>query len=426
MNVILIYFLLIIFLSNIYNNNSEFNDRILNFDLNNKNISIVRGDIYFYFYYNDQLQSREKINVDEMILSTYMEDSIFNYSTAGIVDESFGPSINYHYIKYKEIEKKNQKNISLFDEDIFFKIVNITNNTLNPNISSIFSLNNIDDKLILFNNIDHRLIIVNDTNFTDNNDIREEEKNVFKSENLCHNNSLIIDNNKKFVCKLDFILLGHEDLPKDDVYLAKSIDDSYSIAYIDNMLSYSIFPYAYLDYFYTSFFSELNDGCTKKAYERDLEGKENSTFYYITCPKKKIDIYTKRRKLSIIMNKFSYRLKNLFVDSFDFLNNDEINVDNYYFNILFEQERTNFVLGHNFLSNIMLLNNKNKTYIYSNDRIDYTEDLTDNSSADFEKWLYILTACSFTLVLLIFTIIGYFHSRKTKSELNQMLKANIK
>ena len=289
MNVFLIYFLLIILISQIFDNNAEFKDRILTFDLNYKNISIVKGNIQFYHHKDPSSLPRE-IDVVEMLLSTYMEDSIFNYSMAHIHDEGFGPDINYHYIKYKEMENKEQNNISLFDEDVYFKFVNITNNTLNPNISSILSLNNIDDKLILLNNIDKRLIIVNDTNFTNNNDITEEEKNVLKNENLCHNNSLIINNNKKFICKLDFILLGHEDLPKDDVYLAKSIEDSYSIAYFDNMLSYSIFPYAYLDYFYTSFFSELNDGCTKKTYQRDLEGKENTTFYYITCPKKKIDI----------------------------------------------------------------------------------------------------------------------------------------
>ena len=423
MNVILIYFLLIIFLSNIYNSISQTNDKIISFELNNNNISIIKGNFEFY------INGKEKINISEILLSSYMNDSIFNSSLFNIKDEILiGDDINYMYVKYQEIMSQKIMNISttILEENINFKYVNVTYNKLGSNNFSILSLNNIDDKLILLNNIDKRLIIVNDTNFTNNNDITEEEKNVLKNENLCHNNSLIINNNKKFICKLDFILLGHEDLPKDDVYLAKSIEDSYSIAYIDNMLSYSIFPYAYLDYFFTSFFSELNDGCTKKTYQRDLEGKENTTFYYITCPKKKIDIYTKRRKLSIIMNKFSYRLENLFVDSFDFLNNDEINVDNYYFNILFEQDRTNFVLGLNFLSKIMLLIHNNRTYIYSKDRINYTEDLTDDSSANFEKWLYILTACSFTLVLIIFTIIGCFHSRKTKSELNQMLKANIK
>ena len=422
MNVILIYFLLIIFLSNIYNSISQTNDKIISFELNNNNISIIKGNFEFY------INGKEKINISEILLSSYMNDSIFNSSLFNIKDEiSIGDDINYMYVKYQEIITQKIMNISttILEENINFKFVNVTYNKLGSNNFSILSLNNIDDKLILYNYIDKRLIIENYTNFLSNNEIKEEEKKVLQDENLCHNKTLILDENKKFVCKLDFILLGHEDLPKDDVYLAKQIDDKYSVAYFDNMLSYSIFPYEYLEYFFTSFFSELNDGCTKQIYETDVEGKEKAN-YYITCPKKKIDIYTKRRKLSLIMNKFSYPIENLFVDSFDFLNIDEINTDNYYFNILFEQDRTNFVLGFGFLSKMMFLNYNHSTYIYSKDRINYTEDLTDNSSENFEKWLYILTACSFTLVLLIFTIVGCFHSRKIKSELNQMLSANIK
>ena len=422
MNVILIYFLLIIFLSNIYNSISQTNDKIISFELNN-NISIIKGNFEFY------INGKEKINISEILLSSYMNDSIFNSSFINVKDEILiGDDINYMYVKYQEIITQKIMNIStsILEENINFKFVNVTYNKLGSNNFSILSLNNIDDKLILYNYIDKRLIIENYTNFLSNNEIKEEEKKVLQNENLCHNKTLILDENKKFVCKLDFILLGHEDLPKDDVYLAKQIDDKYSVAYFDNMLSYSIFPYEYLEYFFTSFFSELNDGCTKQIYETDVEGKEKVNYYYITCPKKKIDIYTKRRKLSLIMNKFSYPIENLFVDSFDFLNIDEINTDNYYFNILFEQDRTNFVLGFGFLSKMMFLNYNHSTYIYSKDRINYTEDLTDNSSENFEKWLYILTACSFTLVLLIFTIVGCFHSRKIKSELNQMLSANIK
>ena len=423
MNVILIYFLLIIFLSNIYNSISQTNDKIISFELNNNNISIIKGNFEFY------INGKEKINISEILLSSYMNDSIFNSSFINVKDEILiGDDINYMYVKYQEIITQKIMNISttILEENINFKFVNVTYNKLGSNNFSILSLNNIDDKLILYNYIDKRLIIENYTNFLSNNEIKEEEKKVLQDENLCHNKTLILDENKKFVCKLDFILLGHEDLPKDDVYLAKQIDDKYSVAYFDNMLSYSIFPYEYLEYFFTSFFSELNDGCTKQIYETDVEGKEKVNYYYITCPKKKIDIYTKRRKLSLIMNKFSYPIENLFVDSFDFLNIDEINTDNYYFNILFEQDRTNFILGFGFLSKMMFLNYNHSTYIYSKDRINYTEDLTDNSSENFEKWLYILTACSFTLVLLIFTIVGCFHSRKIKSELNQMLSANIK
>ena len=52
MNVILIYFLLIIFLSNIYNSISQTNDKIISFELNNNNISIIKG--YFEFYINEK------------------------------------------------------------------------------------------------------------------------------------------------------------------------------------------------------------------------------------------------------------------------------------------------------------------------------------------------------------------------------------
>ena len=336
---------------------------------------------------------------------------------------------SYVYIRYKEVLNNPEIYTTFLDENFSFILVNISDNLLNQKNYSILSLNNITDKLILYNYIDKRIIIdnyTNNTNLFDNNDLTEEEKNVINEKNLCYSKSSTNDNNKRFVCKLDYILLGHEDLPKDDVYLAKPIEDKYSIAYFDNMLSYSIFPFEYLDYFFTSFFSELNDGCMKDNYETVGNGKEKIKYHYIICPKKMIDIYTKRRKLSIIINKFSYRVENLFVDSFNFLNIDEIDTDNYYFNILFESDRTNFILGYGFLSNLIFCDYEHSTYIYSKNRIDYTEYLTDDNSEDFEKWLYILTTCSFTFVLLIFTIIGCFHSRKIKLELQEMLKSDIK
>ena len=62
------------------------------------------------------------------------------------------------------------------------------------------------------------------------------------------------------------------------------------------------------------------------------------------------------------------------------------------------------------------------TYIFSYERNNYTEDLTDINSDQFEKWLYILTTFSFTFLLLIFTTLGCIHSRKVKKELTEMLK----
>ena len=415
MNVNLIFFLLIIFLVKTNNNDSISTEKIIKFELSN-NITKIKEKISFDYDNNT-------INITEFIISTYMNDSLLNISLFNISEEIKGVDINYFNIKYKERIEDEPLFAEILNENISFKLVNISYNLLTQSNYSILAMNNFNDKLIFFDYV-HKNIIIND-NFSNINSLPEEAKDILSKENLCYNKSIAEEENRKFICKLDYILFGHEDLPKDDVYLAKQIDVGLSIAYLDNMISYSIFPYEYLDYFFTSFFSELNDGCTQNSYKTDVEGKPDVLFYYITCPKKKIDIYTKRRKLSIIINKFSYRIENLFVDSFDFLNTDP-DADSYYFNILFQKDRSSFALGFGFLSKMMFLNYNHSTYIYSKERIDYTEDLTDDSSEDFEKWLYILTACSFTFVLLIFTIIGCFNSKRTNSELKEMLKSNIK
>jgi hypothetical protein len=414
MNVNLIFFLLIIFLVKTNNNDSISTEKIIKFELSN-NITKIKEKISFDYDNNT-------INITEFIISTYMNDSLLNISLFNISEEIKGVAINYFNIKYQERIEDEPLFAEILNENISFKLVNISYNLLTQSNYSILAMNNFNDKLIFFDYV-HKNIIIND-NFSNINSLPEEAKDILSKENLCYNKAINEEENRKFICKLDYILFGHEDLPKDDVYLAKQIDVGLSIAYLDNMISYSIFPYEYLDYFFTSFFSELNDGCSQNSYKTDVEGKPDVLFYYITCPKKKIDIYTKRRKLSIIINKFSYRIENLFVDSFDFLNTDP-DADAYYFNILFQKDRSSFALGFGFLSKIMFLNYNHSTYIYSKERIDYTEDLTDNSSEDFEKWLYILTACSFTFVLLIFTIIGCFHSKKSNSELKEMIKSNI-
>ena len=387
MNVNLIFFLLIIFLIFINCLEVSNTENIIPIELLSNNISIINSTSYFYY-------DNKTTNVTKIIISTYMNDSIINSSLITNENDtlSFGDTIKYFYIEYQE---ENSKEIfpemALNNNNITFKIVNINQISISQTIQTILSLNSINEQLILFDYINKKLIIDNYDDFLNNNNIKNEEKSTIKEINICSNRSLITDDdNRKFVCKLDYILFGHEDLPKDDVYLAKQIEPQLSTAYFDNLLSYSIFPYKYLDYFFTSFFSELNDGCTKKSYTMLSNDKENVKFYYITCPKNKIDIYTKRRKLSLIINKFSYRINNLFVDSFDFLSSEDIDTDLYYFNILFEEGRENFVLGMDFLYNLIFANMDDCTYIYSKERIDYTEDLTDDSSEYFEKLLYIL------------------------------------
>ena len=418
MNINLIIFLLILFLSKIDSNDSSNNTTKIKFELIDNKISRIKNDVSFNY-------NNKSYTIEEFFISTYLNESILNCSLFNITERTKENEINYFNIKYRYIEDKQVLNADIFDENIPFKLVNIYYNELSLKNYSILSINNFKNELILFDNNNKSIIISNEMNISNIKEIPEEKKMILSEENLCYKNFSNINGNRKFICKLDYLLFGHEDLKKDDVYLAKQIDEKISTAYLDNLISYNIFPYEFLDYFFTSFFSELNDGCSKNVYKTNIEGKENVEFHYITCPKNKIDIYTKRRKLSLIINKFSYRIQNLFVDSFDFLKESERDTDTYYFNILFQKDRDNFVLGFGFISQIMFLYYNKTSYIYSGDRINYTKDLTDDSSTDFEKWLYVLTAGSFTLLLLIFTIIGCFHSKRSNSELKEMLKSNI-
>ena len=272
MNVNLIFFLLIIFLVKTNSNDSISTEKIIKFELSN-NITKIKEKISFDYDNNN-------INITEFIISTYMNDSLLNISLFNITEEIKGDAINYFNIKYQERIEDEPLYAEIFNENISFKLVNISYNLLTQSNYSILAMNNFNDKLIFFDYV-HKNIIIND-NFSNINSLTEEAKNILSEENLCFNNSINEkEENRKFICKLDYILFGHEDLPKDDVYLAKQIDVKLSTAYLDNMISYSIFPYEYLDYFFTSFFSELNDGCTKNSYKTNVEGKQDVLFYYI-------------------------------------------------------------------------------------------------------------------------------------------------
>ena len=260
--------------------------------------------------YDFNLENNTFKKGDYMVkISTFMNESIVNYSKIyekyNFTEKEYK---NYFYLKFYE-SKIEENNTVTFLNDINFTLANITYSYLNYDISYILSLNNVSHSLIIIDYNQSKLILDNET-------FDDKYEDLFKNVSICYNESLDVRENIKFICKLDYILLGHEDLKKDDVYLAKEIKPENSKAYLDNFLSYNIFPEEYLQYFLTSFFSELNDECQKN--ECKLEDNEN-IFYYITCPKKKIDIYTKRRKLSVIINKFSYVITDLFKDSLDFL-----------------------------------------------------------------------------------------------------------
>ena len=375
-------------------------------------IIIFKNIICFRFYKENNTLKNDFYNIS---ISTFMNESILNYNSFENLTRK--GIKNYFYIKYDEYNSYEYLNSTNNDtlieklDGLGFKIVNITNSTLNYKISYILSLNDISYSLIIIDYINSSLIIDNDISLY---------KKFVDNKNICYNNNNTLEDDKKFICKLEYLLFGHEDLKEDDVYLAKEIKEDNSIAYLDNYLSYSIFPEEYLDYFLTSFFSELNDECQKKEIELKNDNNDYNIFYYIICPKKKIEIYTKRRKLSVIINKISYKITDLFGDSLDFLNQTN-NDDNYYFNIIFEKNRKNFILGIGFFKDKRIGYYDNRTYIYASERTNYTLYLTDINSEQFEIWLYTLTTFSFTFLLLIFTIIGCIHTRKVNKELREML-----
>lgn len=436
MKVNLILILLTILLIKIKTKNPEYKIEIENnilkiMKINNKNIRIILSTyISESIADNSTINSSAKEKIKNRAFFTIDESSNQNECN------TFYYYFYFIYIAVCKNSKKTYENETLFNFDynedenktnlneIMFTKVEFTKKLLSFDIFYILSLNNLNLSLIILDYINKAFYVDNNITFEELED--ENIKNytyLIDDKNICfdkNNYDNLLDDikNKKFICKLDYILFGHEDLKKNDVYLAKEIDEDYSFAIIDNLLSYSIFPEEYFEYFFTSFFSELNDGCQKNEFKFD---DYDNSFYYITCPKKKIEIYTKRRTLNIIINKFAYRIKDLFKDSLEFLEKIE-NDDRYYFNIVFEKDRKNFILGIGFMMGKAIGIYNNRTYIYSEDRIDYTEDLTDINSDQFEKWLYILTTFSFTFLLLIFTILGCIHSRKVNKELKEMLK----
>ena len=80
----------------------------------------------------------------------------------------------------------------------------------------------------------------------------------------------------KFSCKIDYLLFGMEG-EQDDPYLAKEISKEENVmAYFDNLSTYTIFPYEYLKYFLSSFFSKYNDECEEFNIPK-------TNLYYIAC-----------------------------------------------------------------------------------------------------------------------------------------------
>ena len=218
-----------------------------------------------------------------------------------------------------------------------------------------------------------------------------------------------------FSCKINYILFGMEG-EKDDPFLAKKIEDEDAVAYFDNLSSYSIFPYEYLNYFLTSFFSKYNDECE----ENEIKG---TTLYYVTCSRKKIEIFSYARNISIIINNVAFPLKYLFNDTFKLL--EKTSHELIYFNILFNKSSIDFIFGSHFFVGKQIGYNfmDNSTYIYSEEFNNFTSNFSGENSSTFQFLLYALTSGVFSCFLILSAMMNWLHTRQVNKELEKMIKS---
>ena len=318
-------------------------------------------------------------------------NSQFNFQTCGPYNIS---------VRQEEKEKENEI------YNIFYKVYEISKSNSIIEYNSILALPSFKNvSMVILDYIDNNLKIIENKTYENNIEIINQSlKYMIKC-----------DPGSYFSCKINYILFGMEG-EKDDPFLAKKIEEEDALAYFDNLSSYSIFPYEYLNYFLTSFFSKYNDNCE----ENEIKG---TTLYYVTCSRKKIEIFSYARNMSIIINNFAFPLKNLFNDTFKLL--EKTSHDLIYFNILFNKSSIDFIFGsHFFMGKQIGYNfNDNSTYIYSKEFIDFTSNFIGENSSTFQVFLYGLTFGVFACFLILSMIMNWLNTRQVNKELEKMIKS---
>jgi len=288
-----------------------------------------------------------------------------------------------------------------------YQVIESYKNNCRVNYEAILSLSYLESaSMVIMDYIDNNIKIIE-------NNLDNSQKEIL--ENSIENMIKCKPTGRPFSCKIDYILFGMEG-EKDDPFLAKEIPESEgSIAYFDNLSTYSIFPYTYLNYFLSSFFSKYNDECK----ENNVKG---TTLYYITCSRKKIEIFSYARNMSIIINNYSFSFKNLFDDYFKLT--DNISPELIYFNIIFNKSSDEFIFGTNFFLGKKIGYNflDNSTYIYDKNCIDFTSNFSGGNSSTFTFFLYTLTIGLFSCLLILSSILNWLHTRQVNKELENMLK----
>ena len=353
------------------------------------------------------------------LISTNLSDSVFFIKKENKDNEEDEPIDILCPIESLRLTINNNKfifetcgpyNISLSQSDNeiiheMYQIIEVKKSNSIIEYDSIFALPSLKNvSMVVLDYIDKNIKIYGDDK--DNEALVNQTKNdmVIKCEQT----------GSPFSCKVSHLLFGMEG-EENDPFLANDIQDKNSRAFFDNLSSYHIFPHYCLNYILTSFFSKYNDECQ----ENQIKGTE---LYYITCSKKKIEIFSYERNMSVIINNFAFPLKNLFNESFRLLEVSSPQI--IYFNILFNESSNDFIFGSDFFMGKRIgydFINKS-TYIYSKDFIDYRETFSDINNETFTKLLYILTLGLFSCFLIASAIMTCLHTRQVNKELENMLK----
>ena len=417
-----LYYIIILLLVNIIHTKIEEFSKIFSFDIINiakKELdSIIDSDSTYIFQNNISLIKNLTINwkSHDTLISTNLSNSILILSIKNSSEEEICTSgtsklqIANSQFNFQSCGPNNY-NFSQGEVKIshdFYQVFNITKSNCIIDYTSILSLPSFQNEnvsMVIMDYIDNNLKIIENSTLDINETIFNESlKHMVKC----------TPTGSAFSCKIKYILFGMEG-EKDDPFLAKKIEDDDAVAYFDNLSSYTIFPYEYLNYFLTSFFSKFNDDCE----ENEIEG---SDLYYITCSRKKIEIYSYARNMSVLINYISFPLKNLFNDSFQLLKKSS--PDKIYFNIIFNKSSIDFIFGSHFFMGKQIGFNflDNSTYIYSKEFIDFTSNFSGENSSTFEYLLYILTFGLFFCLLVLSAMMNWLHTRQVNKELANMLK----
>ena len=417
-----LYYIIILLLVNIIHTKIEEFSKIFSFDIINiakKELdAIIDSDSTYIFQDNISQIKNLTINWEshDTLISTNLSNSILILPIKNTSEEEICTSgtsklqIANSQFNFQSCGPNNY-NFSQGEVKIshdFYQVFNITKSNCIIDYTSILSLPSFQKEnvaMVIMDYIDNNLKIIENSTLDINETIFNESlKHMVK----CN------PTGSAFSCIIKYILFGMEG-EKDDPFLAKKIEDDDAVAYFHNLSSYTIFPYEYLNYFLTSFFSKFNDDCE----ENEIEG---SDLYYVTCSRKKIEIYSYARNMSVLINYISFPLKNLFDDSFQLLKKSS--PDKIYFNIIFNKSSIDFIFGSHFFMGKQIGFNflDNSTYIYSKEFIDFTSNFSGDNSSTFEYLLYILTFGLFFCLLVLSAMMNWLHTRQVNKELANMLK----